>query len=106
MSELIVSTSVNEEELAEEIASELLEAGLIRSASIYPKKTMFIWDGQLTIDDEFSVMMKCTEAEYAGIEKYIAQHHPYLVPEVIKTPVSFGSNDYRKMIEQKRQASG
>ena len=103
MSDIVVFTSINDEDVAEEIISDLLEAGLVRSGTILPGKTLYKWDGQMTIDEEFKIMLKSGDEQYPEIEKYILSKHPYLVPEVIKFSVSFGSEFFWQQVDEKKR---
>jgi periplasmic divalent cation tolerance protein len=96
--EVIVLTSINEEELAEQILIDLVSDGLILSGNIFPVKTVFMWEGQITIDEEFKIMMKAREGNYAAIEQYISEKHPYRAPEIIKLDANFGSEAFRKRV--------
>ncbi len=96
MAEILVLTTINDEELAEQILIDLVSEGYILSGSIIPVKTVFMWEGQIHIDDEFRLLMKAREGYYKEIESYIIEKHPYRAPEVIKIQASFGSEEFRK----------
>lgn len=60
--DLITFTALNDKDMAEELTRNLLEQNLIRSGSIFPKaQTMYYWEKQLTIDEEYKVMLKTEE---------------------------------------------
>lgn len=102
--DLVIFTTLNDEELAQDFILELLEEGLIISGAIFPNvKTIFKWDGEVTIDEEHRLMLKTTEKHFDKIEQFILKKHPYLAPEVIKIPVSFGRPEFWAAIEAKRK---
>jgi len=89
--------------LAQEFIGELLEEHLILSGCFFPVRTMFVWEGQMTIDDEFKVILKAREGNYPNIEDYIKEKHPYRAPEIIKLSAEFGSAEFKKfLVSQKR----
>ncbi len=96
--ELLIYTAVNDEDLAQEILVDLVSDGLILSGNYYPVKTIFIWEGQVHIDEEFKLMMKARDGFYSDIEKYLMENHPYRAPEIIRVPASFGSPEFKKHI--------
>ncbi|MBX7059448.1 MAG: divalent-cation tolerance protein CutA [Leptospirales bacterium] len=98
MSEVLVLTAINEEELAEQILIDLVSEGFILSGNIIPVKTVFMWEGQIHIDDEFKLLMKAREGYYSDIERYIMDKHPYRSPEIIKVDANFGSEEFRKKL--------
>lgn len=104
--EIVVFTSINDEDVAQEFVQELLQEQLILSGTIFPgAKVMYVWEGQVTLDTEYKIMLKAREGHYAGIEEYIMKKHPYLAPEIIKFQVSFGSPDFRKFLMGNKKLS-
>ena len=100
--EILVLCSVNDEDLAQEFITDLLEDQLVLSGSILPAQIMYIVDGQLTIEGDFKMLLKAREGNYADIEKYIMEKHPYRSPEVIKIPASSGSAAFREFLMQRK----
>ncbi len=96
--ELILFTAVNEEDLAQEMLVNLLHEGLILSGTYYPVKTVFLWEGEIHLDEEFKLMMKARDGYYEDIEKFIMENHPYRAPEIIRVDASFGSAEFKKHI--------
>ncbi|MBE7438736.1 MAG: divalent-cation tolerance protein CutA [Spirochaetales bacterium] len=104
MEECIIFTTINDDDLAQQFIGDLLEESLILSATIFSGvRTMYIWEGQMTIDEEFRLMLKARKGNYAAIEKYIMEKHPYQAPEIIKIDAEFGSPDFRQYILSKKQ---
>ena len=104
MSNLVVFTTLNDEDLAEDMVTELLERNLILSASIFPGvKTMFFWEEEVHLDEECRIMLKMDEEDYDSIERYILEKHPYIAPEIIRMPASFGSDFFRESILKKKE---
>jgi periplasmic divalent cation tolerance protein len=101
--EILLYTAVNEEDLAQEILVDLVSDGLILSGSFFPVKTVFMWEGQIHIDEEYKLIMKTREGYYEDIEKYLMKNHPYRAPEIIRVAASFGSAEFKKHITAHKQ---
>ncbi|WCL47655.1 divalent-cation tolerance protein CutA [Leptospira sp. GIMC2001] len=102
MKEYIVYTAINDRDWADEFVSTLLEQKLIASATFFPDvEVMYMWDGHLTVDKEFKLMMKTYEDKIPAIEEMIASKHPYIAPEIIAIEASFGSAEFRLKVTDK-----
>lgn len=100
--EIIVLCSVNDEDLAQEFISEMLEDQLVLSGSILPGQVMYIFEGQLTIEGDYKLLLKAREGNYQDIERYIMRKHPYRSPEIIKIAASFGSPEFREFLMSRK----
>ncbi|MCE9500734.1 MAG: divalent-cation tolerance protein CutA [Leptospira sp.] len=97
--EIILFTAINDEDLAEILISELLEAQLIVSGTIFPDvRVMYLWDGKLQADSEFKLLLKTKEVNYAAVEEHILKKHPYQFPEIIKINAQFGTDSFKKFV--------
>ena len=106
MADIIVFTAINELDKAEELITEMLEKDLIISGTIFPEvKLFFKWDGKINIDDEIKIMIKAREENYAKIEEYIQNNHPYLFPELVKIPVTTGSEKFKTFLSKRAEES-
>jgi periplasmic divalent cation tolerance protein len=100
--EILVLCSVNDEDLAQEFISDMLEDHLVLSGSILPGQVMYIFNGQLTIEGDFKLLLKAREGNYTEIEQYIMKKHPYRSPEIVKIPASFGSDEFRRFLMERK----
>jgi len=87
---LVYITNPSEEE-AERIAKHLLQKKLIACANIFPIKSLYWWDDEITTDTEFVLIAKTLEKNYEKIKKEVEKHHSYTIPCIIK--ISAGSNE-------------
>lgn len=102
MSDIVIFTSINDEEKAMDMITEMLMNNLIISGVIFPGvKLMYKWEGKINLDEEYKIMLKAKEEKCCEIENYIAKNHPYLVPEIIKIQASFGSENFWEIIKSK-----
>ena len=98
--DLIVFTTLNDEDLAQEFVLELLDRELIKSGTIFPGvTTIFRWEKVTHIDNEYKIMLKTHSESYDRIEEYIMEKHPYLAPEIIRIPFQAGSAHFEKHLQ-------
>ena len=56
------------------------------------------WDGKVSRDSEFLVLMKTKKSLYKQIENLILQYHSYEVPEIVYYEIKGGYRDYLNWI--------
>ena len=104
--EIILFTAINDDDLAEILISELLEAKLIVSGTIFPDvRVMYLWDGKLQEDSEFKLLLKTKEEHYAAVEEHIKKKHPYQFPEIIKINAEFGTASFKQFLTDRSKKS-
>ena len=62
-------------------------------------QSTYLWEDKLCIDDEFLLIIKTQGKKFTAIEAWILENHSYNVPEIIATPITQGSSDYLKCID-------
>lgn len=78
----LVFTTVATEELAAELARELVEQGLAACVNILPGvRSIYRWKGEICDDPELLLVIKTSRV--ADLEKALAELHPYELPEVV-----------------------
>jgi len=81
--------------LAEKIAHDLTEAGLIACASIIPHLTsIYAWEGKVVKGEEVLLLLKTHQDKLARLEEAILAAHPYQFPEFLAVPIVYGNKDY------------
>ena len=92
---LLVLANVPDQELAEKIATALVEQGLAACVNILaPVSSVYRWQGKMQRESEIPVLIKTTQARYQELERTILQLHPYDVPEIIALPLTAGLPAY------------
>lgn len=98
-SALLVLTNVPDAELARRLAQDLVEQRLAACVNILPPiQSIYRWQGAIEHATELCLVIKSTQACYAGLEAAIRQMHPYDVPEIIAIPVTAGLPAYLSWI--------
>jgi len=97
---ILVSTTLERQEHAEELASALLQKRLVACAQIQgPIKSMYWWKDRIAESVEFILTVKTFGELYSEVEATILVGHPYDVPEIIAEPlvrVSAGYLDWMR----------
>jgi len=80
---------------AEKLAAGLVENGMAACVNIFPEiRSIYRWQGVLHNDAEVLMIVKTTRSAYSRVEKWLSEHHPYDVPEILAIPVQAGSSGY------------
>ena len=84
---------------AEQLATQIVANKLAACVNILPNLTsIYQWQGQVESAQEHLLLIKAPCDQYAAIESYIAEHHPYDVPEIIAFSIEKGSPEYLQWI--------
>ncbi len=98
---IIVFVTFPNKEEAKALVEKLLKARLVACANISSQmESFFLWNGQITNEDEVLVMMKTKKKSFTELADWIKTHHSYDVPEIIALPILMGSKEYFKWIEE------
>jgi periplasmic divalent cation tolerance protein len=85
---LLVSTTFERQEHAEELARVLLKKRLVACAQVHgPVESMYWWKDEIAESVEFVLTVKTFDTLYPEVEKTILDEHPYDVPEIIAEPL-------------------
>lgn len=92
---VIVASTTDNEETARALAAGAIEAKLGACAQVVgPVTSVFRWEGQVQIEQEWRVEIKTATDRVAALTEYIRANHGYDVPEIIATPITGGSAEY------------
>lgn len=92
---LLIRTTFERQEHAEELANLLLNRRLAACAQIEgPVESMYWWKDAIVKTVEFVLSVKTVAELYPEVESLILQKHPYDVPEIIALPLVRVSNAY------------
>lgn len=98
---LLVSTTFERQDDAEELAKILLKKQLIACAQIQgPMVSLYWWKEEIAEAVEFVLTMKTFGSLFPEIEKVIEEEHPYDVPEIIAEPLVRISQSYLEWMKK------
>lgn len=97
---ILVICNVPDKTVANSIAKQLVAARNAACVNILSGvQSIYVWDGQVCSDEEFTLFIKTTMQKYAELEKVVLELHPYEVPELIAIPIHFGSQKYLEWVK-------
>ena len=96
---LVVTTTLEKKEDAENLARHLLQKRLIACAQISsPLESLYWWKRSIEQQQEFQLVMKSVQLLWDELLNEIEKMHPYEVPEIIATPVSSINKKYNNWL--------
>lgn len=90
---IVLTTAASETE-AEAIAQALIEAKLAACVNLFPIKSVYIWEGNTELEQEWQLTIKTRMTQFEAIASKIQSLHSYDVPELIALPIEKGSAAY------------
>src|ERR1043165_7791560 len=97
---LVVLTTFSKPETGERIVNKLLGEKLAACVQSLQINSAYTWKGTINHDAETLLLIKTKAEHYAEVEKAILSVHDYETPEIIATPVLFGSIGYLKWVDE------
>jgi len=92
---IVVATTTETQEQAQQIARVLVEARLAACVQITgPITSCYRWEQAVTTSQEWSCTAKTRRAFFAQVEAAIRRVHPYELPEIVALPIVAGSTEY------------
>lgn len=96
-----VTTTLGDKDAAERLAAKLVIERLAACAQVQgPLSTTYWWNGAVEHAVEWYCHLKTTEDRLTALEARIKALHPYEVPEIVAVPLSHGSVEYLRWIEE------
>ena len=93
---MIVFCTVPDETTAQSIARAVVEERLCACVNQIPKiKSYYIYEEEFCEDDEILLLIKTASSHFKALEKRLIELHPYDVPEIIATPITEASSEYK-----------
>lgn len=94
----VILTTTGSQQEANQISELLVQGKLAACVQSLPITSTYTWEGQLTQDSEWLLLIKTRSEKYKEIEALILTHHSYDVPEIIQVPVEAGNTGYLNWI--------
>lgn len=95
----IVLTTTDDKEIADKLASELVQNDLAACVQIDETTGFFKWEGKFSQGKEFRLMIKTTSKNYNSVEKAILINHNYTLPQIVKLDITAGLPEYLNWIK-------
>lgn len=97
---LLVTTTVDNREIAEQLAAALVDRRLAACAQVSgPVASTYRWRGTVEHASEWLCQLKTTRARLPALEAALDTLHPYDLPELTVVPLG-GSTAYLAWIEE------
>jgi periplasmic divalent cation tolerance protein len=98
-------TTVDSSDAADALAKAVVQARTAACAQVVgPIRSTYWWEGAVTTDQEWQVLMKTTADAVDRLTEVITAHHGYDLPEIVAVPITGGSPAYLRWVtEQTRQ---
>lgn len=97
-------TTVDTRQLAEQLASAVVESRLAACVQISEVASIYRWDGAVEKDTEQLLTFKTTSQALSALSELIEREHPYDEPEFVVLPITGGSASYLTWIRESVQA--
>jgi periplasmic divalent cation tolerance protein len=95
MNEILVLTTTDSSELAQEIACALVESHEAACVNIISGiRSIYRWEGSLFDEREYLLLIKSSKEKFDAIRATILLLHSYEVPEIIAVPITAGDSNY------------
>jgi len=95
MEPLLVLTNLPDQGAAEKLAHALVEARAAACVNVLAAcRSIYRWEGAVETAGEIPLLIKTTAENYPLVEAIVRANHPYDVPELIATPITYGLPAY------------
>jgi periplasmic divalent cation tolerance protein len=95
MSEILILSTTDTMELAQNIASALVQAHEAACVNIVPGiRSVYCWEGKECNDAECLLLIKSSAEKFEAVRSTIRKLHSYQVPEIIALPITAGDSTY------------
>ncbi|RME53533.1 divalent-cation tolerance protein CutA [Candidatus Woesearchaeota archaeon] len=103
---VFVYTPLPSKELAEQIATRLVEKKLAACGNIFgPIKSVYEWEGTIAQESEFVLLAKTSKENVEQVKREIGALHPYTVPRIVSFLVS-ANKDFADWVVSQTKAGG
>jgi periplasmic divalent cation tolerance protein len=97
---VLISCATGSREIADAVATELVEQRFAACVQIAPIESIFRWQGAVQRDAEFLLQIKTAAHRVGDVKHCILAMHPYEIPEITVIGLTGGSAAYFAWIEE------
>jgi periplasmic divalent cation tolerance protein len=95
MNEILVLNTTDTLELAQQIASALVDSHEAACVNIIPGiRSVYRWEGKICDERECLLLIKSSAEKFEAVRATILHLHSYEVPEIIAVPITAGDSGY------------
>lgn len=102
----LVLTAVGDREEAGRLAELLVSRRLAACVQVAAIASWYRWQGQVTKDSEYLLLIKTAAPLYDQVEAAIVENHTYELPEIVRLPIAGGLERYLGWIEENTGSGG
>ena len=96
----VVLTTTGSQQEANQLSELLVREKLAACVQSLPITSTYTWEGRLTQDSEWLLLIKTKSEIFEKLESFILANHNYDTPEIIQLPVETGYSGYLAWIEE------
>ena len=97
----IVLVTAPDADVGQRLARALVEERLAACVNVVPGvRSVYRFEGEIHEDREVLLLVKTRSAQAAPLEARVRELHPYDLPEVVRMPLSGGSQPYLEWVRE------
>ncbi len=96
----IILTTTGSKEETDRLAEMLVSRQLAACVQVINIGSTYMWQGKITQEAEFLLLIKTASHLYSEVEKIIVENHSYEIPEIIQIPIVQGLPAYLAWIDE------
>lgn len=101
MDYIIVFVTAGSVDEGRRIGRSLVEEGLAACTNIVEGiRSIYLWKGEVCDDEEVLLIIKSKASLFERLKRRVKELHSYEVPEIIAFPITSGSPDYLRWIDE------
>jgi periplasmic divalent cation tolerance protein len=106
MNAILVLTTADDPDLAQRIASELVENNEAACVTLLQgARSFYRWEGALCDEEELVLLIKSVSERFEAVRSRIRMLHSYQLPEVIALPIVASDPEYLDWLQKQVRAA-
>ena len=102
----LLQTTVADAQQAESLARRIVEQRLAACVQTLPIQSTYRWQGAIEESAEVLLLAKTTETRAPALMQFLADEHPYDLPEIVVTHVADVSAPYAAWVANQTETDG
>lgn len=97
---VVVYTTFPNMRTARDVVECLVRTKHAACGNIFRISSIYRWKGRVEKHPEYAAFIKTRKSKYRSVQRYIKEHHPYDVPEIIAWNIDRGEKDYLEWLNE------